>query len=34
MREVTVTTVDGHRIVFGQDNPMRKILNCAMSFIC
>jgi catechol 2,3-dioxygenase-like lactoylglutathione lyase family enzyme len=24
MREVTVTTVDGHRIVFGQDNPMQK----------
>jgi hypothetical protein len=22
MREVTVTTIDGHRIVFGQDNPV------------
>ena len=24
MREVTVTTIDGHRIVFGQDNPVQN----------
>jgi catechol 2,3-dioxygenase-like lactoylglutathione lyase family enzyme len=24
MREIVVTTIDGHRIVFGQDNPARN----------